>query len=481
MRPLVEPQLTSSRAARLAGGAGQWLFLVLACTYLGLLASEETVGKELLGLAFIGLAVAAIAVPPHIVLASVVLVMGASSVFEEHPIDAGGALVYAGDLLLVVVLLRAVVPRERVAPPASLGSLARVLFAALAAVMILAGARAALEGHDLVSILRLETPLIYAVGFYLGLGRVVRERGLELDKAVRSMLIAALALVAYMAVARAANAPFETEETVGRLGPVMTTGGEVRRDFGFASAFIVYPVLALGAAAYLLFGVQRKALAATLLAVGASATLATLIRGEIFGLFVGLAVIAVLRNDAAVRRVSRVPAIVVALTAFAIAGASLWAVDAPLARGIVERSLPGFVQQTSAAESTADYRRQAIAAGVEAAARAPLGVGLVSADRLEAISGVDLGHLAHSGITTMLVYGGWLGLVAAVLALASLVWASFRQPRPVPWLHPFFVGTLVMLTIYSVAAAGLAGQSWVIGLAALVAALRFNASGETRT
>ena len=78
----------------------------------------------------------------------------------------------------------------------------------------------------------------------------------------------------------------------------------------------------------------------------------------------------------------------------------------------------------------------------------------------------------------MAVYAGWIGLIVTALALLSLTRDSFSQPQPVPWLHPIFVGSLLMLVFYSVfGAAGLVGQGWVTALAALIAALRFNVSG----
>jgi hypothetical protein len=94
-------------------------------------------------------------------------------------------------------------------------------------------------------------------------------------------------------------------------------------------------------------------------------------------------------------------------------------------------------------------------------------------------SGVDIGFVAHSGLTAMAVYAGWVGLIVAALALLSLLSESFVQPRPVAWLHPFFVGSLLMLVFYTVfGAAGLVGQGWITALAAMIAALRFNASGS---
>ena len=208
------------------------------------------------------------------------------------------------------------------------------------------------------------------------------------------------------------------------------------------------------------------------------ATLLSLIRSEIFGLAIGLVAIAVMRTPAAVRRVSRPAAVVSAVVALMIGGLVLWVVSPPTAHGVAERSLPGIVRQAESASATAQYRENALRAGLHAASRHSAGVGFVPVQYQAMRSGVDLGFVAHSGLAAMAVYAGWVGLIAAALALLSLLSESFVQPRPVAWLHPFFVGSLLMLVFYTVfGAAGLVGQGWITALAALIAALRFNVSG----
>jgi len=479
MERLALLQPTLDLAARGAGVAAKGVLLVGMCLYVGWVVSAGAVGIELLWLlVLLGVALA-VTIPPHVFVALALLLFGAYSLSAANPLEFGRVQVYSLDVFLAIVLLRAILPRERTRPPAPLDGVARLLFGIWAVVMVIAGLRGVFGGHDLISIIRLETPLIYGVGFYFGLGRIIRERTFDLDKAVRNLLLVALGFVAYMAFARLTNSPFETDETVGRLGPVGTTGGELRRDYGFGSAFILYPVLALAGAAYLLYSPRRTALAAVVACIGMLTTLISLIRGEIFGLFIGLAVIALLRTEVTLKRAVRTRAVVAASFALLIGGLALWTVSPPTARAVVERSLPGLVQQSKTAEATADYRRDAIAAGFEAARREPAGVGLIPAEALMATRFISSGYLAHSGITTMLVYAGWIGLAAAVLALLSLLRASFRLRRPVPWLHPFFVGSIVMLAVYSVAADGLVGQGWVMGLAALIAALRFHGAGAS--
>jgi hypothetical protein len=477
MERLAGQQPGLALASRGAGLAAQGLALVGLCVYLGQLASTGSFGTELLGLLLFVVVALAVTVPPHVLIALALLVFGAYSLSANN-FAFGGVQVYSTDALLAVLLLRAILPRNRISSPAPLNGVARLLFGLFTVVMVIGGLRGFFGGTSLVSIVRLETPLIYGFGFYLGLGRIIRERSFDLDKAVRNLLLVAFGFVAYMAFARLTGTTFETNQTVGRLGTVVTTGGVLRRDYGLSSAFILYPVLALAGAAYVLYNPRRTALAATVAVVGTLTTLLTLIRAEIFGLFVGLAVIALLRTDMALKRAGRTRAVVAASFAMIVAAIGVWAVSPPTARGVAERSLPGLVQQSEAAQSTANYRRDALKAGLAAVRRKPTGVGLIPEERLVATSGVDPGYLAHSGVTTVLVYAGWLGLVAAALALLGLLRASFTVRRPVPWLHALFVGLLPMLVVYTFAASGLMAQGWVIGTPALIAALRFNASGS---
>jgi hypothetical protein len=468
----------SVRASRLFAGL---VVLVLLGLYAGRLASQGSLGKEVLGLLLLGVGVVGLCVSPNVLLGLSLFVIGADSLSAAHPLALGGTTVYSLDVLLGIVLLRALLPRDRVKSPAPLGGMTRVLFAILALVLIIAAVRPVLAGYSFISVVRLATPLFYSFGFYFGLGRVIRERGFEFDRSARYLLAVALGFVVYMAIARIANTPFEdeTNPNIGHLGTVNTTAGALRRDFGLSSAFVLYPILALAAAAYLLHGSRRTAFAAVALCIGVIATLLTLIRSEIFGLVIGLAAIVVMRAPAAVKRTSRPAAVVSAVIALMIGGLVLWVVSPPTAQGVAERSLPGIVRQANSANETAQYRENAVWAGLHAASRHSAGVGFVPEQYQAVKSGVDIGFVAHSGLTAMAVYAGWVGLIVAAFALLSLLGESFVQPRPVAWLHPFFVGSLLMLVFYTVfGAAGLVGQGWVTALAAMIAALRFNVSGS---
>lgn len=455
--------------------------LVLAGIYAGWIASQASFGKEIIGLLLLAVGVLALSVSPSVFLGLSLLVIGTHSLSAAHPLDFAGTQVYALDVLLGIVLVRAFLPRERVSAPARLSEATRLLFAIWVIVLVAAGLRSALAGYDLVPVVRLATPVLYSVGYYFGLGRIIREQAFELDRTVRNLLVVAFGLVGYMALARITNTPFEdeTNPAIGHLGTVVTTGGELRRDFGLASAFIVYPALALAGAAYLLHGSRRTVLAAAVLGVGLLATVLTLIRGEIFGLVLGLVLIVLLSTASTAIGLSKPAALAAAAVVALVAGVGLWLASPTTARGVAERSLPGVVHQTAAADENARFRQQAVHAGLSGAGRHPAGVGFVPDTAVTAKSGVDLGYIGHSGLTAIAVYAGWIGLIVTALALLSLARDSFALPKPVPWLHPFFVGSLLMLVFYSVfGAAGLFGQGWVTALAAMIAALRFNATGS---
>jgi hypothetical protein len=469
------------RPAHASGVVAGASFLVLVGVYGGWLASRGSFGREVIGLLLLAVGVLALSVSPNVFLGLSLLVIGTDSVSEAHPLAFGGAQIYSLDVLLGIVLVRAFLPRDRRRPLAPLRGLTKLFVAVWALIMVVAALRGLFDGYSFVSIVRLAVPLLYGVGFYFGLGRVIRERGFDLGQTVRNLLVVALGLVAYMALARFTNTPFENETNpaIGHLGTVVTTTGVLRRDYGLASAFIVYPALALAGAAYLLHGPRRPGLAAVAAGIGILATLLTLIRGEIFGLVLGLALIALLRSPARGMRISRAAALATGSFVLLIGGLGLWVASPSTARAVAERSLPGLVKQSAAADENAKFRKNAVRAGLAAAGRHPAGVGFVPDEVLTVKSGVDLGYVAHSGLAATAAYTGWIGLIASALALLSLFRDSFLLPRPAPWLHPFFVGSLLLLLFYTAFdAAGLMGQGWVIALAALIAALRFQAPGS---
>jgi hypothetical protein len=215
---------------------------------------------------------------------------------------------------------------------------------------------------------------------------------------------------------------------------------------------------------------RRSAWALGLALLGVVATLLTLLRSETYGLLLGGAAL-VLAAPAGVRaarsagRALQLVGGVVAL--FAVVAA----VSPALGNGIIERSLPG-AKESYLAANNADFRQQALQAGVRVAGANTLGLGDIPDSQLE-ISGVPPDYTAHSGLAWILAYNGWPGLAAAALAYFALLAASFARRRSGGWLHPAFVAIWSMLGAYSWGASGLAFQEWVVAAAAVAAAIRF--------
>jgi hypothetical protein len=404
-------------------------------------------------------------------LACALVLLSISSVLDRYAVHFGGATFYATDILVLLALVRSARPVERVPAASRFGDILAVCLSAWFGVMFVAGARGVSAGESVVTIVRYETALVYLPLLYFAFSRMLREKSLRVGHLWKMLALAAVGLVAWMFVMRILNRPFEGNTGFSELGRVTTSeGSTVRRDFGAASAFIVYPALALAGIAAMVYAARGRAVAAALAFIGVIATFVTLIRGEIFGLALGAIVIFFLYSRG--ERTSRVRS---ALTLVAGGIALLLAVayiNPSVRDAIVQRSLPGLFSQSKIASQNAEYRAKALRLGVTVAEKHPAGIGFRNDSVLEQ-SNIDPEYLGHSGPAWLLVFTGWPGLVASVIALVALMARSFRVPAAAPWLHAFFVGFVLLMIVYSFGADGLVGQAWVIALFGLVIALRF--------
>jgi hypothetical protein len=448
------------RLLPIAAGA----FGALFCAY-----AVVSPDERLLKLVYLSIALSvAIALPAHVFIAASVLAFAVSTASRAPVLASLPVAVYISDLLVVLIAIRGVLPRDRVPSNRALAGAPGLLFALWAVVMTIAAVRGMNAGVSLASAIRGEVALVYWPLLYFGFTRVLRERELNTSLLWRNLAYVALGLAGWMFLARALNHPFEDPG----LGVVPTGEGEVVfRNFGFAAAFIVYPALALVGIAGMAHGGGRRSRWAVLATVGTIATLTTLVRGEIFALAVGALLILWLRPRSVGTSARARTAVQLGL-ASVTAVAGLIAVNPDLGNAIVQRAIP-FTHQAERAEATAEYRQKAVDTGIRLARSHPIGLGVLDPDRLDAHH-IDRGYLAHSGVATLLLIGGWPALVSALLVILSLLRRSARFATATPWLHPAFVGVLTMLSIYSVGAAGLAGDAWVIPLGALAVALRFN-------
>jgi hypothetical protein len=251
---------------------------------------------------------------------------------------------------------------------------------------------------------------------------------------------------------------------------VVTSDGEVvRRDFGASSAFIVYPLLGLAGVAAMV-SANLKRWPSLLALAGIVATFVTLIRGEIYGLVLGIAAILILRSRSSGS--SRLWTASVLVVGCAAALLAIAYVNPGVRDAIVQRSLPGLAEESQTAQQTAEYRVKALSLGVKVAGEHPLGIGFRNETTLTQTN-IDPELLGHSSPAWLLAFLGWPGLIASTLLLLALTRRSFQLPSAPAWLHPFFVGSTLLMMIYSFGAAGLVAQPWVIGLFALVVGLRF--------
>jgi hypothetical protein len=377
--------------------------------------------------------------------------------------------VYFSDLIVVLIATRGALPRNRIQSNGALAGAPTILFALCAAVMVIAAARAVNVGVPLASVIRSDLALFYWPLLYFGFSRVLREYRLDVYLLWRNLAFVAVGLAAWMFLARALNHPFE-----GAGLADVPTGEDttVPRNFGFAAAFIIYPALALVGIAGMAHGGSHRLRWFTLSSVGAVATLMTLVRGEILGLALGALVILWLRPRTHTISARMRSAVQLAFAVVAFAGGLIVA-NPTLGNAVVQRALP-FTEQAAGAKQTAEYREKAVETGFHVARAHPYGLGVLDTARLD-VERIDPGYLAHSGVAMLLIFGGWPALLSALLAILALLRRSSQLPASTPWLHPAFVGVLTMLSVYTISAAGLAGDPWVIPLGALAVALRFTA------
>lgn len=417
--------------------------------------------------------------PAHAVILGAVT-FGVFQLSLLHPLHVGSASVYSTDALLVLLMIRGILPRPRY-PLAPTTAWRRVCwaFGAFGVAFLIAGERGFAAGTSAPTIVRVALPVVYGGGYVWAFRRLMTEEGFRRQYALRGTVIVGIALILWMVFCRLTHRTFETPyQTEGHLGDVpLANGTTTRRDYGFASAFIAYPLLAVCAMAALDGSLRRARGAAAVAGVGAVATLMTLIRGEIFGLVAGIVIILLIPRVGSLRRSSRVRLVLHLATALTIGLAVLAVVSPALFEAVKERTLPWFEPQSTGANANTAYRFNALGLGIRVATAHPLGLGLISPDALLE-QNVNLGYVEHSGAATLLVYAGWPALVCGLALIFALAHASLQLPASESYLRIGFVAALATLVVYSASAAGLAGQEWVIGFCALLVAFRFTDTGR---
>jgi hypothetical protein len=439
--------------------------------------------SRMAAIALTAVAVALLA-PPNVFLLGSFLFFATLQLVADTSFSIGPATFYVSDLFLGLVVVRAFGPHSRAAPRRNLGGLTLFAFAVWAAMMLFGIGRGLENGAPFDVIFRYSMALFYWPILYFGFSRVLREKCADTSRVLHGIVAIGLGLVAYMFLMRALHRPFEPEEWQGgTLGGVMSNSGETyHRDYGFYSAYIVYPMLAVVAVGKLLYDRTRQQMWLFIALIGIIATLSTLMRSKNYGLLAGIAVLVLLSRAPSLRRrvygqtLSRRLSVVLTIVAvIAIAAAALAIVSPGFAHVTGERSIPYLFRESQGARDNAKFRSDAFAVGVRIANENVTGVGVLSPEQLK-IYGVQPGYFVDSGFPRLLVFLGWPGLVAVGLILLGLIFDSARQRSREPWLHPVLVAFVVVLVADSMGNSSIFGNAYVIGTAALLVALRFAAA-----
>lgn len=440
----------------------------------GIASPERT---RVAGLVIAAIAIAtALSVSPHVFVSLSLALFATFQLSANHPLTLAGVSVYSTDLVLPLVVIRALSTRPRREVPWRVcGFWAGTSLAAWLLVLVVAGARGHFAAVPFKSVVRLDQPLLYYPILSWGFIRVMREREVSLPKVTKALGITSLAFVAYMGFERATHHRFENpNSTTGHLGSVHTAQGlTLHRDYGFYSAYDLYALAALCAICLLVFARKTRGPTIAIAVAFTTACALTLVRGIIFGFLAGAGLLLYLVWRSRSSRLgwpgvsaSRLIALAVVLAAVGVVFAS---VSPGAARGVAGRVLPGLAAQSQAATQTAQYRRQALSFGYSYANTHPYGSGLITF----APEGPEDGYLAHSAWASVLVYTGWIGLAAFLVLVLMMLGRSFKLPDHSRWLKPFFAAAVLLLLVEGFGSDSIVNQPWVIGEASLLIGLRF--------
>lgn len=430
--------------------------------------------RELIVVALAGLV--ALVLRANAIIILTFIAFGAAQYVADLTFSVGPATFYGTDLILGLIVLRAVFPHDRVPLPGRFKASTRLIIFAWFAVSAVAIVKGYDSGTGLATLVRSSSPAIYWPALFFGYGAILRERSLNQALLLRQFIVVCLGFVGFMVLMRLLHHPFERSGH-HLLGFVPTTAGTFRRDYGLYSAYIIYPILALIAIGLALHGRTKIARWVTVGLVGIAATAATLIRGYTYGLLIGLAVVVLLSKSGERATRGRAlnirPAVVSGVLVVLVVGSiGLSLVSPRYGTALAERSIP-FLRQSAAAKENQKFRTDALQTGIRVAREHPLGLGVVDNANLLDRHQIDPDLLGHSGPATLLIFSGFLGLMAFGGAVLALCFESRHFPAAAAWFHPVFIGIAVFLVVSSFGADGIVGQSWVMAIGAFVLAVRF--------
>src|SRR5919109_2744839 len=149
---------------------------------LGVAFAIESGGRLLLLLTAAAAVSLTVLLPADVFIAGALVVAGLSSVIEKYAVHAHGATFYPTDLIVILAVVRALRPADRVPAARVAGPFVAAAAGAWALLMLTAGIRGWQAGESLVTLVRYETALFYLPALYFSLSRLLRERTLNLSR-----------------------------------------------------------------------------------------------------------------------------------------------------------------------------------------------------------------------------------------------------------------------------------------------------------
>jgi hypothetical protein len=453
----------------------QFLPVVTAglCLLVGLAVADQHGSQMLLLLVAVAVVFGALFAPPHLVIGGALAILGAHQISQNHPLHVGAITIYTTDILLGLLLLRGITARERAHARQVMVPSLVIPLTLWAAVVLLAGWKGHAEGNSVGQIARFETSLVYFIGFSWGFARLAAEKATDVKRVIRAIAIVGLGFVAFALYTRIVHQRFDATQALS-TGTVVTSVGNLRRDYGLFTAFELYPLLALGGLAYLLFmpRTQRK-WPVIIVCVELAATVMTLVRGMIFGLVAAAVVLLVMAFKSSLVKLG--PRLVPIVGAFLLIAVPFSIVQPNIAYAVAERVLPGVLPQTANADRNTEYRVKVLQAGEQIAHRDTFGMGFVTPDEMTR-NGYEPIFLPHSMWAAILAFEGWPGLILFVWVLIAVVRRSRQMPAATPWLHPLLVAAVVMTVVEGFGWNVLFSMVSGMGMLALIVGLRFGQS-----
>jgi hypothetical protein len=415
---------------------------------------------------------------------SIVLVMFATAFYDPLSrvvsLSVAGIAIQPIDVALACVLVATLlyglaVVRWKPAP--------RPLWPILALILLLAWpiVFGMLRGHELQTVMFQGRVVAYYALFFV-YWQLIPDRRVSANLVLVVVGFAAVAAV-YGLVARAAGWQWVS----GMSGVVTAQGLTLSRGFGWWSAFPWYVWGAVAAFAYAWLGRasrRRRVFMALLSLALVASCLLTLIRGDVVGLALGLAVVvyAGLRGRYANTWVSRrfwkgLPIALLVVVLAVVLGASFGGTYFSAVWERVSSIATPAVSASGSSAGTRELRIEAMRAGVTSSWQHPLGIGYGNAPG-QAAEMSALNYLAgHNQVAWIGYFLGMIGMVVAVVCILRIfvhLSRAMRSETAHEWAAVACTAILAAVVGQSLGAAHLFGSPYVYPMVPVILAVAWS-------